>query len=88
MSDSEEFARYAKAERQLCEQAGPLLVAIIRGIERRAGLRITEVRLTFDHANLSSDSIAANCTIVHAHDCLQSKPYEPAAEGNLSSNRE
>jgi hypothetical protein len=68
MSNSnEEFARYANAERQFCDQAGPVLDEIIRSIEARAGLRIAELRITVDWANHDDDSIMANCTIVRAH---------------------
>jgi hypothetical protein len=66
-SSNEEFARYAKAERQFCDQAGPVLDEIIRSIEARAGLRIAELRITVDWANRDDGSIMANCTIVRAH---------------------
>jgi len=64
---SEEFARYAKAERQLCDEAAPLLATIIRAIEVRTGLCVTEVRVTVDEANRSKDASAINCTITRAH---------------------
>jgi len=35
---SEEFARHAEAERQLCDEAAPLLATIIRAIEIHTGL--------------------------------------------------
>jgi len=66
-SSSEEFARYAKAERQLSDDAAPALGAIIRAIEARAGLRIAEVRVTVDWADRSDGSIAVNCAIIRAH---------------------
>ena len=47
-SSSEEFARYAKAEQKLCDEAGPVLVAILRAIEGQTGLRVTEFRVTVD----------------------------------------
>ena len=68
MSNSnKEFERYAKAERQFCDLAGPVLDEIIRSIEARAGLRIAELRITADWANRDDGSIMANCTIVRAH---------------------
>jgi hypothetical protein len=68
MSNSnQEFERYAKAERQICDDAGPVLDEIIRSVEAHAGLRITELRITVDWANQRDGSIMANCTIVRAH---------------------
>jgi hypothetical protein len=64
---SEEFARYAKAERQLCDEAAPLLATIIRAIEVHTGLCVTEVRVTVDEANRSKGASAINCTIMRAH---------------------
>jgi hypothetical protein len=63
-SSGQDFERYANAERQLCDEAAPLLAAIIRGIESRVGIRIAEVRVTLD----GDGSPVANCTIVRAHD--------------------
>jgi hypothetical protein len=69
MSHLEEaIARYSGAERQLCDEAGPLLGAIIRGVEARSGVRIAELRVTIDWANSVDGEISANCTIVHAQD--------------------
>lgn len=69
MSNLEEaIARYAGAERQLCDEAGPLLGAIIRGVEARSGLRISELRVTIDWANSLDGEITANCTIVQAQE--------------------
>ena len=69
MSNMEEaIARYSGAERQLCEEAGPLLGAIIRGVEARSGVRISELRVTIDWANSVDGEITANCTIVRAQE--------------------
>jgi hypothetical protein len=69
MSNLEEaIARYAGAERQLCDEAGPLLGAIICGVEARCGLRISELRVTIDWANSVDGEITANCTIVQAQE--------------------
>jgi hypothetical protein len=67
-SSSQDFARYANAERHLCDEAAPLLATIIRDIESRVGIRIAEVRVTVDRVDSDSGSIVANCTIVRAND--------------------
>lgn len=79
---SEEFARVAeevacisKAERQLCEEAGPMLSAIFRAMKAQAGLCITELRVTFDPAR-SPDGSIANCTIVRAHTTVPSADHD------------
>jgi len=58
------FERYVAAERQLCDEAGPLLGTIIRSVEARCNVRISELRVTVDWANSVDGSISANCTIV------------------------
>ena len=69
MSKLEEaVARYAGAERQLCDEAGPILGAVIRGVEARCGLRISELRVTIDWASSVDGEISANCTIVDAQE--------------------
>jgi len=93
---SEEISRYAQAERQLGDEAGPLIAAIIRSIEARAGLCITELRVTVDWASCINGSIPANCTIVRAHTSLPSEGHDsPVATattgvpgGSLSSNQD
>ena len=72
---SDEFARYAKAERRLCDEAAPVLAAIVRTLEADVGLCITEIRVTVDWAKCSNGSIAANCTIVHAHNASTSDSH-------------
>jgi hypothetical protein len=86
---SDEFARIANAERQLCDEGGPVLAAIIRDIERRAGLNIAEVRVTLSYD--SESRICANCTIVRADTFAQSKGRDmrrangsPAAQSSSS----
>ncbi len=69
---SDEFARYARAERQFCDDAGPVLAEIVQALEVRAGLCITEIRVTVDWAKRSEGAISANCTIVHAHNASTS----------------
>ena len=97
MSNSnEEFARYANAERQLCDQAAPVLAAIIRAIEVQTGLCISELRVTVDRANRSNGVVPATCTIVRAHIAPSSdgddtrsalRSTEPPG-GGLSSNQD
>ncbi|MEO8738445.1 MAG: hypothetical protein ABI537_01930 [Casimicrobiaceae bacterium] len=60
----EEFSRIADAERQLCEEAGPVIRDVIRAIMARTGLRITEVRVTLDLEQLTDHAHGANCTII------------------------
>jgi hypothetical protein len=64
----QEFARYAAAEQQMCEQAGPALLASVRGIEMRLGIRITEVRVTLERHDSTEAALGANCTIVGANE--------------------
>jgi hypothetical protein len=47
-SDGDEIGRIASAEKQLCDQAGPLLAEIIRGVEERYGISIAELRVTME----------------------------------------
>jgi enolase len=77
------FERYVAAERQLSDEAAPLLGAIIRGVAARCGVRISEFRVTVDWAKSVDGAIAANCTIVHALEndhSVQSKSTDGAAE--------
>jgi hypothetical protein len=75
---NDDFGRYADAERQLCDQAGPLLAAIFRDIESRAGVFITEVRVTLDRASNDGQEVSANCTIVNARPTLSFGHHDPA----------
>jgi hypothetical protein len=61
---ADEFARFAIAERELSEQAGPVLAKIIERLQIRLGVRIAEVRVTVDRD--SKGSLNANCTIADA----------------------
>ena len=95
MSDSsQEFARYAKAERHLCEAAVPILNEVILAIEAQAGLRIAEARITVDWSHGQDGSVVANCTIVRAHAIPHSdgdgSSYHarPGSSAGLSSNPE
>ena len=69
-SDGDEVGRIASAEKQLCEQAGPLLAEIIRGVEERFGVRIAELRVTMDPSNAANGWSGANCVIVREDESL------------------
>jgi hypothetical protein len=68
VNPGEDFARYAKAERLLCDKAGPLLSAFVREIEAKEGIVIAEIRVTLDRATTSGELLSANCTIVRVED--------------------
>jgi len=79
---SDEFARYAKAERRLADEAAPALAAIVRTLEADAGLCITEIRVTVDWGKRSNGSISANCTIVHADNASTSDGHGALTAAN------
>lgn len=79
---SDEFARYAKAERRLCDEAGPVLAAIVQTLQADVGLCITEFRVTVDWGKRSNGSIYANCTIVHADNASTSDGHGPLTTAN------
>jgi hypothetical protein len=66
MTASEEFGRYAEAERRICDEAGPIFASIVRAVEADAGLVIAEVRVTFDRTIRNGEPMSANCTIVRS----------------------
>ena len=66
--DGEAFLRYAKAERELCEMAGPVLTRIIDEIESRHGISIAELRVTMDRSHSLNGWPAANCVMVREED--------------------
>ncbi len=65
--DGETFARYAKAERDLCQKAGAALIEIIDEIQESYGIKIAEVRVTVDPSDFSNGWPAANCVMVKEH---------------------
>jgi hypothetical protein len=79
------FERYVAAERQLCDEAAPLLGAIIRGVEARCGVRIAELRVTVDWANSVDGSINANCTIVQGQETDHSSHSTASTEASASA---
>jgi len=64
---SNEFELLAKAERELCDQAGPALAVMLRSIEDRLGVSVTEVRVTIQAPGGPSQGSVATCTIVRGH---------------------
>jgi len=79
------FERYVAAERQMCDEAAPLLGAIIRGVEARCGVRISELRVTVDWANSAGGSINANCTIVQGQETDHSSHSTSSTEASASA---
>jgi len=65
-SSSSEFTLYARAERQLCDAAAPMLGDLLRRIEAELGVSITEVRVTVQRQGRDGGLVTANCTIVSA----------------------
>ena len=79
-SSSSDFTLYAKAERQLCDAAAPVLSDLIRKIEAEVGVYITEVRVTMQRPTQDGKPMVANCTIVSAgtlHDANQASSIVP-----------
>jgi|GEM_PF-1814976 hypothetical protein len=62
--DGEIFLKYARAERELCDEAGAVLARIISEIQNRHGVSIAEVRVTMDWAHAVNGWPAANCVMV------------------------
>ena len=65
--DSETFVRYARAEKDLCQKASPVLAKIIKEIEESHGIKIAEVRVTMDPSDSANGWSAANCVMVREH---------------------
>jgi hypothetical protein len=67
-NDGDEFGRIASAEKQLCDQAGPLLAEIVHGVEERYGIKIAELRVTMEPSQPGDGWSGANCVIVREGD--------------------
>ena len=80
-SDGDEFGRMASAEKQLCDQAGPLLAEIIRGVEERYGIRIAELRVTMQPSEPGDGWSGANCVIVREGENSTDLGIKPAHWG-------
>jgi hypothetical protein len=61
---ADDFSRFAIAERELSEGAGPVLATIVERLQIRLGVRITQMHVTFDRD--SNGSLVANCTLADA----------------------
>jgi hypothetical protein len=62
--NTDEFARYSLAEKQLCDEAGPLLSQLISKVEHDHDVTINEIRVTIERANPEALWSSATCTIV------------------------
>lgn len=62
--DGKVFLRYAKAERELCDEAGAVLARIIGDIQDRHDISIAELRVTMDWSHSANGWPAANCVMV------------------------
>jgi hypothetical protein len=61
---NDRFVPYAHAEKELSDKAGPLLTAIIKEVEQRNGIRISEIRVTLEKGGAKQLWSGANCVIV------------------------
>ncbi len=62
-AEGDSFHSIAKAEKELCAEIGPEIAAMIRAIEDRIGISITEISVTGTHG-ASARWQNALCTIV------------------------
>lgn len=62
--DAETFLKYAKAEKELCDEAGAVLTRIISEIQDRHGISVAELRVTMDWSHSANGWPAANCVMV------------------------
>jgi len=67
-TEGDEFGRISSAEKQLCDQAGPLIAEIVHGVEERYGIRIAELRVTMERSEPGHGWSGANCVIVREGD--------------------
>jgi hypothetical protein len=60
---TDEFARYSLAEKQLCDEAGPLLSQLISKVERDHDVTINELRVTIERDKPDPAWGDVTCTI-------------------------
>ncbi|HEY2862218.1 MAG TPA: hypothetical protein VGK37_01185 [Casimicrobiaceae bacterium] len=86
MSDERKtVSSYARAERRLCDDAGPLLIDVVREIEQTSGIRVLEIRVTIEAPDAEHGWAGANCVIVReATD--EVGPVEPPDPSPLRRN--
>jgi hypothetical protein len=82
-SDGDEFGRIASAEKQLCDQAGPLIAEIVRGVEERYGIRIAELRVTMEPSEPANGWSGANCVIVREGESSSDSGSKPPHWGAM-----
>jgi hypothetical protein len=63
---ADQLTSFANAERQLCEQAGPLVARIIQELENRYQLKIREIRISINPSEISRSWGGINCVITQA----------------------
>jgi len=63
---ADQLTNFANAEKQLCEQAGPLVARIIEDIENRFHIKIGEVRMTMNASEINRRWGGVNCVITRA----------------------
>lgn len=57
------FQRVAIAEKEMCEVLGPRIAAMVRAIEKKAGVPVNEIRIVASHEGRAR-WITANCTLL------------------------
>jgi hypothetical protein len=62
--NTDEFARYSLAEKQLCDEAGPVLSRLISKVERDHDVTIHEFRVTLERTKPDAPWGNLTCTIV------------------------
>jgi hypothetical protein len=60
----QDFSRHAAAEKLLADEAGPLLAKIVHEIERNHGVRVHEIRVTFDGHDGADQWHGPTCVII------------------------
>jgi hypothetical protein len=63
---AEQLSCVAKAEKHLCDQAGPMFGRIIADIENRLDIKISEVRITMNLSEINRNWGGINCVITQA----------------------
>ena len=63
MSARDEFQNIAKAEKALCEELGPEIARVLRGIEERYGVQVNSLRMVGTH-EASARWLKTTCTLI------------------------
>jgi hypothetical protein len=75
--DAEGFLNYAKAEKELCDEAATVLTRIISEIQERHGISIAELRVTMDWSHSANGWPAANCVMMREYECESAQATGP-----------